>query len=61
MLSNTTCAPARRGEQISDRVLGHDIRVASLVTDHGIVVVDRAGLSERLPDDNTGNHIHGSF
>ncbi len=35
---------ARPGEQISGQVLGHDIRVASLVTDHGIVAVDRADL-----------------
>ncbi|WP_439710451.1 Fic/DOC family protein [Brucella anthropi] len=44
---------ARPGEQISGQVLGHDIRVASLVTDHGIVAVDRADLPERLPDDDT--------
>ncbi|MBA8845777.1 hypothetical protein FHW02_003863 [Ochrobactrum sp. RH1CCR137] len=43
---------ARPGEQISGQVLGHDIRVASLVTDHGIVAVDRADLPERLPDDD---------
>ncbi|UVV70975.1 hypothetical protein NW321_24395 (plasmid) [Brucella anthropi] len=44
---------ARPGEQISGQVLGHDIRVASLVTDHGIIAVDRADLPERLPDDDT--------
>ncbi|ABS17231.1 Fic family protein (plasmid) [Brucella anthropi] len=44
---------ARPGEQVSGQVLGHDIHVASLVTDHGIVAVDRADLPERLPDDDT--------
>ncbi|MGK8642657.1 Fic/DOC family protein [Brucella anthropi] len=44
---------ARPGEQISGQVLGHYIHVASLVTDHGIVAVDRADLPERLPDDDT--------
>ena len=44
---------ARPGEQISGQVLGHDIRVASLVTDHGIVAVDRADVPERLPNDDT--------
>jgi len=44
---------ARPGEQISGQVLGHDIRVASLVTVHGIVAVDRADLPERLPDDDS--------
>lgn len=44
---------ARPGEQISGQVLGHDISVASLVTDHGIVAVDRADLPEQLPDDDT--------
>lgn len=44
---------ARPGEQVSGQVLGHDIRVASLVTDHGIIAVDRADLPERLPDDDT--------
>ncbi len=44
---------ARPGEQVSGQVLGHDIRVASLVTDNGIVAVDRADLPERLPNDDT--------
>ncbi len=44
---------ARPDEQISGQVLGHDIRVASVVTDHGIVAVDRADLPERLPDDDS--------
>ncbi|MEY9722078.1 cell filamentation protein [Sinorhizobium fredii] len=42
---------ARSGEEITGTVLGHDNRVASLVTDQGIVVADRADLPERLPDD----------
>ncbi|MBD9524428.1 Fic family protein [Ensifer sp. ENS02] len=42
---------ARAGEEITGTVLGHDDRVASLVTDQGIVVADRADLPERLPDD----------
>lgn len=41
---------ARSGEQVTGTVLGHDDRIASLVTDHGIVVADRADLPERLPD-----------
>lgn len=44
---------ARPGEEITGQILGHDIRVASLVTDHGIIAIDRADLPERLPDDNT--------
>ncbi|WP_042778999.1 Fic/DOC family protein, partial [Sinorhizobium fredii] len=43
---------ARAGEEITGTVLGHDNRVASLVTEQGIVVADRADLPERLPDDN---------
>jgi len=42
---------ARAGEEITGTVLGHDNRVASLVTDQGIVVADRADLPETLPDD----------
>ncbi|TIS88473.1 Fic family protein [Mesorhizobium sp.] len=42
---------ARPGEEITGQVLGHDDRVASLVTDAGVVAVDRADLPERLPDD----------
>ncbi|WDZ82060.1 Fic family protein (plasmid) [Ensifer adhaerens] len=42
---------ARPGEEITGTVLGHDDRIASLVTDQGIVVADRADLPERLPDD----------
>nr|WP_209606248.1 Fic/DOC family protein [Sinorhizobium kostiense] len=42
---------ACQGEEITGTVLGHDNRVASLVTDQGIVVADRADLPERLPDD----------
>ncbi|AGA08735.1 hypothetical protein C770_GR4pB266 (plasmid) [Sinorhizobium meliloti GR4] len=42
---------ARAGEEITGTVLGHDDRVASLVTDQGIVVADRTDLPERLPDD----------
>lgn len=42
---------ARPGEEITGTVLGHDNRVASLVTDQGIVVANRADLPERLPDD----------
>ncbi len=40
-------APARRSQTLS----GHNNRVASLVTDQGIVVADRTDLPERLPDD----------
>lgn len=42
---------SRPGEEITGTVPGHDDRVASLVTDHGIVVADRADLPERLPGD----------
>ncbi|WP_037471377.1 Fic family protein [Sinorhizobium fredii] len=42
---------ARAGEEITGQVLGHDNHVASLVTEQGIVVADRADLPERLPDD----------
>jgi cell filamentation protein len=44
---------ARPGEEITGQVLGHDDRVASIVTDERIIAVDRADLPERLPDDNT--------
>lgn len=43
---------ARAGEVVEGQVLGHDSRVASLVTDRGIVAVDRADLPERLPSDD---------
>ena len=43
---------ARPGEVIEGQVLGHDNRVASLVTDRGIVAVDRADLPERMPPDD---------
>ncbi|WP_064697164.1 Fic/DOC family protein [Rhizobium aegyptiacum] len=43
---------ARPGEEITGQVLGHDNRVASIVTDERIVAVDRADLPERLPDDD---------
>jgi len=42
---------ARAGEEITGQVLGHDNRVASLVTEQGIVVADRADLPEEVPDD----------
>jgi len=42
---------ARAGEEITGTVLGQDNRVASLVTDQGIVVADPTDLPERLPDD----------
>lgn len=42
---------ARAGEDITGRVLRQDDRFASLLTDHGIVVADRADLPERLPHD----------
>ncbi len=42
---------ARAGEEITGQVLGHDNRVASLVTEQGVVVADRADLPEKLPDD----------
>ncbi|RUW06504.1 Fic family protein [Mesorhizobium sp. M1A.F.Ca.IN.020.03.1.1] len=42
---------ARPGEEITGQLLGHDDRAASVVTDDGIVAVDRADLPERLPDD----------
>jgi len=44
---------AMPGEEISGQVLGHDIRVASLFTDYGIVDVDCADLLKLLPDDNS--------
>jgi cell filamentation protein len=44
---------ARPGEEITGQILGHDDRVASIVTDERIIAVDRADLPERLPDDNT--------
>ena len=43
---------ARAGEEITGQILGHDNRVASLVTDQGIVVADRADLPEKLPDED---------
>lgn len=42
---------ARPGEEITGTVLGHDDGIASLVTDQGIVVADRADLPEKLPDE----------
>jgi cell filamentation protein len=44
---------ARPGVEITGQILGHDDRVASIVTDERIIAVDRADLPERLPDDNT--------
>ncbi|WP_114217107.1 Fic family protein [Ochrobactrum sp. 3-3] len=44
---------ARPGEEVTGQVLGHDDRVASLVTDEGVVAVDRADLPQRLPDDES--------
>jgi cell filamentation protein len=41
---------AMQGEEISGQVLGHDIRVASVVTHSVIVAVDRADLPERQPN-----------
>lgn len=46
---------ARAGEEISGQVLGHDNRIATFVTDQGIVAADRADLPERLP--NEGEEI----
>ncbi|EHK74678.1 filamentation induced by cAMP protein fic [Sinorhizobium meliloti CCNWSX0020] len=42
---------ARAGEDITGRVLRQGDRFAILLTDHGIVVADRADLPERLPHD----------
>lgn len=42
---------AHAGEEITGQILGHDNRVASLVTDQWIVVADRADLPETLPGD----------
>ncbi|WP_353022542.1 hypothetical protein [Mesorhizobium sp. M0998] len=42
---------ARPGEEVTGQVLGHDDRVASIVSDERIMAVDRADLPERLPDD----------
>ncbi|WP_312406570.1 Fic family protein [Rhizobium sp.] len=42
---------ARIGEEITGQVLGHDNRVATLVTDHGIVAADRADLPDELPSE----------
>ncbi|RUW17472.1 hypothetical protein EN786_33240 [Mesorhizobium sp. M4B.F.Ca.ET.143.01.1.1] len=44
---------ARPGEEITGQILGHDDRVASIVTDERIIAVDRADLPEHLSDDNT--------
>lgn len=43
---------ARPGDVIEGRVLGHDSRVVSLVTEKGIVAVDRADLLEQMPPDD---------
>ncbi|QCL77455.1 cell filamentation protein Fic (plasmid) [Agrobacterium tumefaciens] len=43
---------ARQGEQIEGQVFGHDDRVATLVTEKGIIAVDRADLPERMPADD---------
>ncbi|RWO93772.1 MAG: hypothetical protein EOQ98_33995, partial [Mesorhizobium sp.] len=40
---------ARAGERVVGQVIGHDGRVAVLVTDSGIVAADRADLPARLP------------
>ena len=40
---------ARTGEIIEGPVLGHDDRVASIVTDKGIVTADRSDLPDELP------------
>jgi len=42
---------ARAGEEITGEILGTDERVATLVTERGVVVADRADLPERLPAD----------
>ncbi|RWB92748.1 MAG: hypothetical protein EOQ56_36940 [Mesorhizobium sp.] len=42
---------ARPGEEVTGQVLGHDDRVASIVSDERIIAVDRTDLPERLPDD----------
>lgn len=42
---------ARAGEEITGEILGTDERVATLVTEGGVVVADRADLPERLPVD----------
>lgn len=44
---------ATAGEVITGQILGHDARVASLVTDMGIVAIDRNDLPDRLPNDET--------
>ncbi|WP_353685289.1 hypothetical protein [Mesorhizobium sp.] len=44
---------ARPGQEVTGQILGHDDRVASIVTDERIVAVDHADLPERLPDDGT--------
>lgn len=40
---------AQVGEEVTGQVLGHDSRVATLVTDHGIVAANRADLPDELP------------
>ncbi|TIP10616.1 MAG: cell filamentation protein Fic [Mesorhizobium sp.] len=40
---------ARAGERVVGQIIGHDDRVAVLVTDNGIVGADRADLPARLP------------
>lgn len=42
---------ARIGEEVTGQVLGHDDRVATLVTDHGIVAANRADLPDELPSE----------
>ncbi|MGV1908492.1 MULTISPECIES: Fic/DOC family protein [Agrobacterium] len=42
----------RPGEEIEGQVFGHDNRVATVVTENGIIAVDRADLPERIPADD---------
>lgn len=51
---------ARPGEEISGQILDHTAMTATLVTDRGIVVVDRADLPDRLPDDDADITVKAS-
>lgn len=44
---------AAAGEVVQGAILGHDDRVASLVTDRGIIAADRADLPDELPTDDS--------
>lgn len=51
---------ARPGEEISGQILDHTAMTATLVTDRGVVVVDRADLPDRLPVDDADITVKAS-